>query len=266
MKKTLWAALLILLLFSSPLYGGTKEELIRLQQDVLMLQKKIEVLQKIVDERNETVIALLEQLNDTVAQDSGSGELIVSAIRAQTASLDTTISTLGEGLEKLSLKMDETNNRVAALQRKVEDSQVRMTNLRTPLTGPTGTIDAESSFFSARTDYQMGNYELAVAGFQEFLVTFPESELADNAAYFLGDSYLKQDRPELALQAFDQVINMYPEGDRVPVAYYKKARLYIDMQRMEEAVDALKKLTTLFPDSQEARLAEDELSRLGLSQ
>ena len=62
---------LILLVTSlcSPLsiLAGTKEEIIRLQSDVLQLQNQIRMLQKSIDDNGSVFRSLLEQLNDQVA-------------------------------------------------------------------------------------------------------------------------------------------------------------------------------------------------------
>jgi tol-pal system protein YbgF len=160
--------------------------------------------------------------------------------------------------------MDETNNRVAAMYRKLEDNQMQVESLRTLPEDVSAEVEPDRVYSATYNDYLMGNYSLAVSGFQDFLANYPDSEYADNAAYYLGDSYLKQGRQELAVQAFDQVINLYPKGDKTPVAYYKKALALEEMQRLDQSIDTLKKLTRLHPKSPESELAKQQLANLGV--
>ncbi|UCF36815.1 MAG: tol-pal system protein YbgF [Acidobacteriota bacterium] len=250
-----------------PLSAGTKEEIIRLQSDILQLQDQIRVLQKNVDEKNGMIISLLEQLNDQAAEGNvGFQELVTAtnAAKAQSSSLDRTVQSVQEELRVLSAKLDETNTRVAAVHRKLEENQVQIQSLRTVEQSVGDDIEPDRIYSATFNDYLMGNYALAVNGFQDFLANFPDSEYGDNAAYYLGDCYFKQGRLDLAIQAFEQVINLYPKGDKTAVAYYKKAQALQELQRLEQAIETLKALKQLFPNAPEAQLANDDLIKLGV--
>jgi tol-pal system protein YbgF len=266
MKKFLMT-LALTSLVTAPLFSGTKEEIIRLQSDVLQLQDLIRVLQKTMDERNGMIVSLLEQLNDQAAESQVTlrqfDTQFLSA-KTQSSSLEKAIEGMRRDLETLSAKLDETNNRVASIHRRVDESQMQIQTLRTAPSGTPAEVDPDRAYSAYYNDYLMGNFALAINGFQDFLANYPDSELADNAAYYLGDSYLKQGRHELAVQTFDQVINLYPKGDKTPVAYYKKATALEQMQKIEDAVAALRQLQKLYPKSHEATLAQQELERLGI--
>jgi tol-pal system protein YbgF len=269
MKRTLYFMVFLLLTFSLTSFGGTKEEIIRLQSDVLQLQELIRTLQKAVDENNGMMVSLLEQLNDQVAQGNLADDEMKGAVnssKAQTLALESTVNQLRDDMQVMSTKLDDTNNRIASLQRKLEENQMQIQTLRTVPSEPGAEIDPDRVYSASYNDYLMGNYALAIDGFRDYLANYPESEYADNAAYYLGDCYLQQGRQELAIQAFDQLINLYPKGDKTPVAYYKKAVAQQEMQRMEDAISTLKALSKLFPDSREAKLAEEELAKFGLAE
>lgn len=267
MNKTCLALLLVLVASPSWALAGTKEEIVRLQSDVLQLQEQIRLLQKSTDERGEVLKSLLEQLNDQIAKSNLAMENLSQALGAQKAEAGTAVSALRQEIQKLSVKLDDTNNRIAGLYQKVEDSQVKASALRNlPSGSAQGSVGVEPDqvYSQAYNDYLMGNYDLAITGFQDFLTNYPNSEYADNAMHYLGVCYFEQGRYEQAIQAFDQVINLYPKGDKTPVAYFKKAAAYQALLKNNEAVDTWKKLYTLFPDSQEAKLAAQELEKLGV--
>lgn len=267
MKKTFFALLLVLVVSPSWGYAGTKEEIVRLQSDVLQLQEQIRLLQKSTDDRGNVLKSLLEQLNDQIAKSNLAMENLTQAMSGQKAEVGNAVSTLRQEIQKLSVKLDDTNNRIAGLYQKVEDSQVKASSLRNvPSSGAgPGGVEPDQVYSQAYNDYLMGNYDLAITGFQDFLTNYPNSEYADNAMHYLGVCYFEQNRYEQAIQAFDQVINLYPKGDKTPVAYFKKAAAYQALQKNNEAVDTWKKLYTLFPDSQEAKLAAQELEKLGVA-
>ena len=42
----------------------------------------------------------------------------------------------------------------------------------------------------AWADYTAGSYDLAIEGFTSYVRSFPKSEFADNAQFYIGESYL----------------------------------------------------------------------------
>lgn len=244
-------------------WGGTKEEVIRLQSDVLQLQNQVRLLQKAIDDSGGVIQSLLEQLNDQVATSNVAFQQLESALRGQKSHVEKSSEQIQRSIQDLSVKLDDTNNRIAALHQKVDEQQLEIDTLRTPPSGTT--VEPDQFYNAAYNDYIMGNYDLAVASFQDFLAKYPESEYGDNAAYYMGEALFVQHRYQLAIQAFDQVINLYPKGDKAPNAYYKKAQALQQLQMHREAVETFNSLITLFPDSHEAQLAARELESLGIN-
>lgn len=245
--------------------AGTKEEIIRLQSDVLQLRNQMRLLQKSIEDENSVLKSLLEQLNDQVAKGNLTLESIAEGIQARVADGSTAMTQVRQDIQKLSVKWDDTNNRIATLHEKLQENQLRVNTLREiPFAGEGGVIAPDQVYTAAYNDYLMGNYDLAIEGFQHFLATYRDSELSDNALYYMGVSYQNQRQYERAIQAFDQVINLYPKADKTPIAYYKKALVLQELQHPLEAIETLKRLLTVFPDSQEAVLAREELQKLGI--
>ena len=64
MKQMLFSLIICTLLISSTAYGGTKEEIMRLHNDVLALQNQLRMLDKTLREQTDGLRSLLGQLND----------------------------------------------------------------------------------------------------------------------------------------------------------------------------------------------------------
>ena len=243
--------------------AGTQEELVRLQNDVLQLQNQIRLLQKSTDENGSILKSLLEQLNDQIANANVRMEALAVALQDQKKDQGNFVAQIRREIQSLSIKWDDTNNRIASLQLGLQDNQMQVQSLRR-LPGTDSSIEPDQVYISVYNDYLMGNYELAIAGFQDFLVSFPDSEYSDNASYYLGVCYHEKGRYEQAIQAFDQAINLYPRADKTPPAYFKKGSPQKQLQLSAEAIETWRKLATIFPESQEAILAVQELDRLGV--
>ena len=264
MKKNLAAVALILFLTPKPVFAGTKEEVMRLQSDVLQLQNLVRALQKGFDDNHGSNQSLLEQLNDQVATTNRLLQDMVTAMRSQQGEAVAMASSLRDEMQNITIKLDDTNNRVAALHRKLEESQTRSQTLPLRTTIPGTDPKPDQVYHLAYNDYLVGNYELAIIGFRDFLSLYAESEYADNAAYYLATCHQMQGRYEKAIQVFDEVINLYPKSDKVPSAYYKKATTQMELQKNDEAIETLSRLVSLYPDSQESELAKRELGTLGV--
>jgi tol-pal system protein YbgF len=117
---------------------------------------------------------------------------------------------------------------------------------------------------SAYRDYQRGNYDLAISGFQDFLQKNAKSDLADNAAYWIGESLYSQKKYRDAIEQFDRVVNDFPRSDKVPSALLKKGYSYINLNEKSRAIVQLQYVVHEHPRSPEAAKARDELKKLGV--
>ncbi len=243
--------------------GGTEEEIQRLQSDVLQLQNQIRLLQKSLDDNSAILRSLLEQVNDQIATANVHMQNLAKVIQAEKLDREGSLAKIRQEIQGLSIKWDDTNTRIAAVQQKLQSNQLQIQSLRQVPSAGTA-IEPDQVYSSVYNDYLMGNYELAIAGFRDFLVNFPDNEYSDNASYYLGVCYHEMGSYQLAIEAFDQVINLYPKADKTPPAYYKKVAALEQLQQIAEAIETRIKLATIFPDSQEAILARHELEELGI--
>ena len=105
-------------------------------------------------------------------------------------------------------------------------------------------------------------YEPAASAFEQFLVTFPDSELADNAQYWLAESHYVTQSFEEALGGFEVVIEKYPNSRKVPDALLKMGYCNYELQRWEAARGSLTRVQEEYPETTAARLAGQRLQRM----
>ena len=122
---------------------------------------------------------------------------------------------------------------------------------------------------SDRDNYQVAlellrdeRYDQSAVSFQEFLVSFPDSQLAANAQYWLAESYYASDDFEKALADFARVIENYPQSTKVPDALLKMGYCNYSLQRWDDARTALSRVQTDYPTTTAARLADQYLKRM----
>jgi len=127
---------------------------------------------------------------------------------------------------------------------------------------PAPTMSPQEAYSVAYNDYLKGNYDLAVDSFKLYRQQFPESPLADNALYWIGECRYSQRKFEEAIDAFDELILTYPQGDKAAAAHLKKGLSFIELGRKPEALAALKLLVAKYPLEEEARIAQDKIREL----
>ena len=201
------------------------------------------------------------------------------------AALLTRVGEIEERIQNNTGANEQTNFRIERLlqqltqaQRDIEDLRARITALQPAAaaegTAPSGEVtvpapaipsaDATQLYQAAYRDYQRGQFDLAIEGFQELLATYPNSEVADNAAYWIGESLFSQKKYREAIAQFDSVVNKYPKSDKVPAALLKKGYAYITIGERAQGIVQLQYVLHEHPKSPEAPLARQRLKQLGI--
>ena len=124
------------------------------------------------------------------------------------------------------------------------------------------TASPRRMYDTAWADYTNAQWALAVEGFEAYLKTFPRSELADDAQFYIGQTYYADGRFKEAVSAFEEVLLAYPDGDVVPEASYKRGLALDRLGEVGRARQAFELLLANYPDSTMATLAQQALDRL----
>ncbi len=125
---------------------------------------------------------------------------------------------------------------------------------------PNGTDD--ENYNAAFNLLQSGQYAQAAAGFRKFLTAFPDSIYADNAQYWLAETFYVTREFGNALAGFSAVIDQYPESRKIPDAMLKIGYCYSEQSNWKEARTVLTRVREQYPDTAAARLAGDRLNAM----
>jgi len=198
---------------------------------------------------------------------------------ARVTELDEKIQSTQGSIDNSNNRMDRLAQQIAQAQRDLEELRNRLASMQGPppaVVGeapasevtvpatPVPSIDPMQTYQAAYRDYQRGNYDLAIEGFREFVQNSPKSEMADNAAYWIGESLFSQKNYREAIEQFDSVVTKYPKSDKVPGALLKKGYAYISLGERAQGIVQLQYVVHEHPRSQEASLARQKLKQLGV--
>lgn len=118
---------------------------------------------------------------------------------------------------------------------------------------------SEAIYQAAMRDFERGAYEAARAGFQKFLDLYPKEDNADNARFWLGETYYRERWYEKAILEYQEVIENFPDGNKVPASLLKQGLAFFNLGDKGNARLILKELIRKYPDSNEAKIARQKI-------
>jgi len=128
---------------------------------------------------------------------------------------------------------------------------------------PRGPVSSDREAYERTlTRFKEGDLDAARQGFAEFIMQHPNSELAPNARFWLGETYYGKKDYSRAIDAYDQVQLNHPASEKVPAALLKKGYAYLALKDRKKAASALKQVIDLYPKTPEANKAVDKLNQL----
>jgi len=106
------------------------------------------------------------------------------------------------------------------------------------------------------------DYPAANGRFREMLRTYPQSPLAGNAQYWLGEAYYVTHDYDNAAASFRAVGEQYPQSPKVPDALLKLGLTQVDQKKPADARATLRQVVQRFPGTDAAKLAAGRLQTI----
>jgi tol-pal system protein YbgF len=104
-----------------------------------------------------------------------------------------------------------------------------------------------------------GDLEGARRKFEGFLKQYSNTELSDNAQFWIGETYYLKKDYERAILEYEKAIVKYPEGDKIPAALFKQALAFSELGDKANARNLLRRVIEKYPHSDQAELAKKKL-------
>ncbi|MEM6797530.1 MAG: tol-pal system protein YbgF, partial [Acidobacteriota bacterium] len=122
--------------------------------------------------------------------------------------------------------------------------------------------DTQSIYDRAYGLFHDKRYAEAESEFAAFLERSPQSHLADNAQFWIGECRFARGDFSSALQAFGATVDRYPHGNKVADALLKAGKSLVALGQKQQAISTYEELVTRFPDSAAALAGERLLAEL----
>jgi len=270
-------AFCVLLFAAACVSSGDIDGLHRQMNDI---EKQIQALERKSSSKEE-----ISKLNTNVSQQT-------EQLLKSNADTGVRLGELTAKMEQLESKLEDTNRRLAQLSQQIAETQGDLARLRSPaasgltppqnpppagngpggIGGDTTVVRAPAGartgptelYDTAYADYNKGRYALAIQGFQDYLNAYPNTDLSDNAQYWIGECLYAQKKHKEAIAAFDKLLKQWPRSDKAAAGLLKKGYALIELGPKAEAVVQLQYVMHEFPAAEESRLARARLRTMGI--
>src|SRR6266571_2096583 len=248
--------------------GAASKEIERLQIQIAGLQVQLADLQRSAEETQREVRRLNEQLADqgasfrkTLADQRVQEEAIAAALK----DLSDRLAEIHEGYQALKAALPPASGAPSA---SVEPGAGGGTTAGSLPPGGAPGAPAPAApppaprelYTQAYADFARGNYDLAIAGFSEYIKAYPNTDFTDNAQYWIGECLYGKKQFAEAIEAWNTLFRTYPSSDKLPDARVKKGMALERLGRRSQALVEYRYVVDRFPNTQAARIAREKLN------
>jgi tol-pal system protein YbgF len=257
--------------------SGANKEHLQMMAEIRMLQEQTALLRAQLTALNDTLRALGARLDEQAG-----------ASRKAFADQKLSADNIAEDLRVVREKIDDNNVRVSSLSQEFEALRAAIPQdvaaaaasaapanagaasptggappaAQPPAGAPSPAQSPQRLYESAWADYVAAQYNLAIAGFENYIRTYPRSEQAGDAQYFVGECYYQQGMFQEAAAAYDRGIVGYPTSQRIPDMYFKRGMAFNALGLADRARESWEYVVKGFPNSDAGRLARQRLDQI----
>lgn len=220
---------------------------------------------KVLKENNQRLENALEEMNHNFGNYSKKDR---EELEKRLERLDNAISQNYEKLVELekylglepSRAVDTSPGEKSSENRPADDNKAEN---RPPASLEPQTENEEQELYaSAKKMFDEGDKANARNRFEEFIKKYPKSDNADNARFWIADSYYSEKWFEKAILEYQKVLENYPNSNKLAAARLKQGYAFAELGEKANARLILNELLKKHPDSNEAKFAQEKLKSL----
>src|ERR1700745_3821533 len=254
-----------------PAWAANKD-MVQLQTQVQQLQQQMTAMQRSFDERMGVMKNLVETDTDAVNKVGNALNALQTTLQKQQSEGGSKTDQLSGQIQALNDTMDEIKVRLAKVTKQLEDMQSAQQSLAASQASQKAAAAQAAQapppdvlYNNGLRDYNGGKNDLASQEFSDYIKFYPNTDLAGNAYFYLGELQFKQGNYQQAVQSYDQVLQNFPSGNKAASAQLKKGFGLLELGKQDEGVSELRHLIQRYPHSPEALQARERLRKAGVS-
>lgn len=245
------------------------------QQEVVILDSRTVSLERKYNDLQQKYTAMQAHL-DTFGHSSSQKD---QNLRDQSAAIRAEVRRIREDLQELKGRLEEIDYQsqkvFTDLDGRLNAQEKRLAKMEAYLDVRGGSASRPSSpppippskktseelalYTQGKQAFDREDFDGARSAFENLLKKYPKSDQADNAQFWIGETYYRQSWYEKAILEYQKVVELYPQGNKVPAALLKQGMAFTALGDKDNARLIFKELIDRYPKSTEAKAAMQKL-------
>jgi tol-pal system protein YbgF len=251
------------------------------------------LVQQSLDQTN-ALSARMDALQKSVGETNANGEAKIDGMASQTQGISDNLQDVQARVGKLASQMNDLQSTLQSIDGRLAGGAVPTTmpagSAAPPPTGggassappptgggpsaggngagPAGGLAGPASdtlYQNALRDFTTGKYDMAQQEFGDYVKNYPNTDLASNAQFYLGEIAYQQGDYKDAITQYNLVLNNYPQSYKLSASLLKKGLAELELGMKATGIRDLKEVVRRFPGSDESRRASAKLKELGVA-
>ncbi|MGK7313575.1 MAG: tetratricopeptide repeat protein [Candidatus Longimicrobiales bacterium M2_2A_002] len=242
---------------------ATKGDIRDVRQDLSRVEARQDSILEILQMQNRQILDSLQVTTTRLMNVRGE-------LANQLAQLRDQLVQVGELTGQVQVRLNQFDQQLSAALGQTSGEQRPAAGGGEPADAGAGATGGRDTFSMAEEFYQIGleqkdrgNARTARQAFQAVVDSFPETPLAPQSLFQVGETYVMEEEFDRALNTFDEVVRRYQDSDAAPRALYRAGVIAEQQGERERAREYFRRVVDGYPNSDARRLAEAALERMG---
>jgi tol-pal system protein YbgF len=229
------------------------------RKQINQLKTQAEAQQKSLEQRLSAIDAKLGQMDSTSQNRVVDLSQMIDSLRQDMAKLRGQIELLANQTETLERRQKDLYVDLDTRLRRIEQTQTQLQDKMSQ--GERSAAAEKQAYETALNQFKLGNYQLSITNFQNFMTNFSSSELLPSAQYWIGNAYYAMRDYKSAIAAQQKVVRLWPENSKAPDALLNIASAQTELGQSKEARETLRTLVKKYPSSSASEQAKQRLAQ-----
>jgi len=210
----------------------------------------------------------INELRENIQMINGKHEETEYLLKRKIKKLENRYENKENQLQSIKFKVDSNQDRLFRIEQYLNFESVESNHTIVPdstiktAQTPVKELSDIEMYNDAKRAFDRGVFETAREEFQRLIKKYPKSKQADNAQFWIGETYYREKWYEKAILEYQKVIEKYPKGNKVAAALLKQGFAFFSLKDKANARLILTELIKKYPDTNESKIARKKLKTL----
>ena len=228
------------------------------RSDIRLLQQDLVVMRAESARSDSLLRAELQGIGVTLGLSADSLRVLSARMARLSGDLQGDLYSMGQQLVQIQELTGQSQRRLQEVRASLEQRSTAISQAAAP--ADSAVQPGPNQLFQLALDQlRRGSTGSARTAFRDLLTRYPQSDVAGEAQFYIGESLRQEGNAAAADSAYMTVVSKYPQSPRAPTALYKHAQTLESAGNAAGAREVFNRIVREYPRSDEAVLARDRL-------